>query len=222
MVRAGNQEDRRRHLPARPRRGTSILSSTVMPCSPTWSRERTTSGARWRTRSSTARRCCWAPSTVRELARGLKDLGYDIEKTHADGRFEIAGVLARGKRSRRSRAAAPRSRRRWKSAGSVLPGDNPRIAERAALMTRAKKRDIDRDELQGRVAAPGRRSRPRCRRAGRRRGGKRSGRAGTGSGGGTGQPRVDRTPEPEAPSAAGHRATCATDEPAASTHTPAG
>ena len=27
-----------------------------------------------------------------ELARGVKDLGYGIEKTHGDGRFEIAGV----------------------------------------------------------------------------------------------------------------------------------
>ena len=27
-----------------------------------------------------------------ELAQGLKDLGYGIEKTHPDGRFEIAGV----------------------------------------------------------------------------------------------------------------------------------
>ena len=28
----------------------------------------------------------------RELAAGLARLGYGIEKTHADGRFEIAGV----------------------------------------------------------------------------------------------------------------------------------
>ena len=27
-----------------------------------------------------------------ELAEGLRDLGYGIEKTHPDGRFEIAGV----------------------------------------------------------------------------------------------------------------------------------
>ncbi len=27
-----------------------------------------------------------------ELAQGLKGLGYEVEKTHADGRFEIAGV----------------------------------------------------------------------------------------------------------------------------------
>ena len=27
-----------------------------------------------------------------ELARGLEGLGYSIEKSHADGRFEIAGV----------------------------------------------------------------------------------------------------------------------------------
>ena len=33
--------------------------------------------------------------------------------------------------------------------GLGASADNPRIAERAALMTRAKKRDIDRDELRG-------------------------------------------------------------------------
>ncbi len=34
-----------------------------------------------------------------ELARGLENLGYDIEKTHSDGRFEIAGVPRGGDRS---------------------------------------------------------------------------------------------------------------------------
>ena len=72
-----------------------------------------------------------------ELAARLGKLGYGIEKTHADGRFEIAGVLARG-RSTPSRPAAPKSRRRWRNASSAASADNPRLAERAALMTRAE------------------------------------------------------------------------------------
>ena len=82
-----------------------------------------------------------------ELARGLKDLGYDIEKTHADGRFEIAGVpreAIEAFSSRRTEIEAAMEAR-----GLGASADNPRIAERAAQMTRAKKRDIDRDELAG-------------------------------------------------------------------------
>ena len=82
-----------------------------------------------------------------ELARGLKDLGYGIEKTHADGRFEIAGVpraAIEAFSSRRAQIEAAMEER-----GLGASADNPRIAERAALMTRAKKRDIDRDELGG-------------------------------------------------------------------------
>ena len=82
-----------------------------------------------------------------ELARGLKDLGYGIEKTHADGRFEIAGVpreAIAAFSSRRAEIEAAMAER-----GLGVSADNPRIAERAALMTRAKKRDIDRGELGG-------------------------------------------------------------------------
>ncbi len=80
-----------------------------------------------------------------ELAAGLARLGYGIEKTHADGRFEVAGVsreVVEAFSSRRAEIEAAMEER-----GLGAPGDNPRIAERAALMTRAKKRDIDRDEL---------------------------------------------------------------------------
>ena len=80
-----------------------------------------------------------------ELAAGLGKLGYDIEKTHADGRFEIAGVsraVIEAFSSRRAEIEAAMAER-----GLGAPGDNPRIAERAALMTRAAKRDVDRDEL---------------------------------------------------------------------------
>ena len=55
-----------------------------------------------------------------ELARNLTELGYGIEKTHADGRFEIAGV-SRGGGGGVSPPAAPRSRRRWRSAASAPP-----------------------------------------------------------------------------------------------------
>ena len=44
-----------------------------------------------------------------ELARGLEGLGYGIEKTHSDGRFEIAGVF-RARSSKRSPRAGPRLR----------------------------------------------------------------------------------------------------------------
>ena len=80
-----------------------------------------------------------------ELARGLSRLGYGIEKTHADGRFEIAGVsreVIDAFSTRRSEIEAGMAER-----GMGHPSDNPRLAERAALMSRAAKRDIDRDEL---------------------------------------------------------------------------
>ena len=80
-----------------------------------------------------------------ELARGLGRLGYEIEKTHADGRFEIAGVsrqVVEAFSTRRAEIEAGMAER-----GMGSPADNPRLAERAALMSRAAKRDIDRDEL---------------------------------------------------------------------------
>ena len=82
-----------------------------------------------------------------ELAAGLGKLGYGIEKTHADGRFEIAGVSRETVEAFSSRRAEIEAAMAARDLGS--PADNPRLAERAALMTRAKKRDIDRDELRG-------------------------------------------------------------------------
>ncbi len=82
-----------------------------------------------------------------ELAAGLARLGYGIEKTHADGRFEIAGVPRETIEAFSSRRAEVEAAMKARELGS--PADNPRLAERAALMTRAKKRDIDRDELRG-------------------------------------------------------------------------
>ena len=82
-----------------------------------------------------------------ELARGLGRLGYGIEKTHADGRFEIAGVsreIIDAFSTRRAEIEAGMAER-----GFGHPSDNPRLAERAALVSRAAKRDIDRGELAG-------------------------------------------------------------------------
>ena len=82
-----------------------------------------------------------------ELAGGLSKLGYDIEKTHADGRFEIAGVPREAIGAFSTRRAEIEAAMAERNLGDSA--DNPRLAERAALMTRAVKRDIDRDELRG-------------------------------------------------------------------------
>ena len=82
-----------------------------------------------------------------ELARGLSRLGYGIEKTHADGRFEIAGVSREAIDAFSTRRAEIEAGMAERGMGS--PADNPRLAERAALVSRAAKRDIDRDELTG-------------------------------------------------------------------------
>ena len=80
-----------------------------------------------------------------ELAGGLARLGYGIEKTHADGRFEIAGVPREAVEAFSTRRAEIEAAMAERNLGAS--GDNPRLAERAALMTRAAKRDIDRKEL---------------------------------------------------------------------------
>ena len=80
-----------------------------------------------------------------ELAAGLARLGYGIEKTHADGRFEIAGVsreVVEAFSTRRAEIEAAVAER-----GGGDTADDQRLAQRAALMTRAAKRDVDRDEL---------------------------------------------------------------------------
>ena len=80
-----------------------------------------------------------------ELAAGLARLGYGIEKTHADGRFEIAGVsreVVEAFSTRRQEIEAAVAER-----GGGGTADDQRLAQRAALMTRAAKRDVDRDEL---------------------------------------------------------------------------
>ena len=81
-----------------------------------------------------------------ELAQGLKGLGYGIDKTHTDGRFEIEGVpreVIDAFSTRRAEIEAAMSER---SLGESK--DNPHLAARAALLTRAAKRDIDRGALE--------------------------------------------------------------------------
>ncbi len=80
-----------------------------------------------------------------ELAAGLAKLGYGIEKTHADGRFEIAGVPREAIEAFSTRRAEIEAAVAGRGGGETA--DNQRLAQRAALMTRAAKRDVDRDEL---------------------------------------------------------------------------
>ena len=80
-----------------------------------------------------------------ELAEGLRDLGYGIEKMHPDGRFEIAGVsreVIEAFSTRRAEIEAAMAER-----GLGTPAENPHLAARATLMTRAAKRDMDKTAL---------------------------------------------------------------------------
>ena len=80
-----------------------------------------------------------------ELARDLEWLGYGIEKTYADGRFEIEGVpreVIEAFSTRRAEIQAAMNER-----GLGESGENPRLAERAALMTRSHKREVDHETL---------------------------------------------------------------------------
>ena len=80
-----------------------------------------------------------------ELAEGIARLGYKLERTHADGRFEIAGIprdVIEAFSTRRAEIEAA-----MKERGFDDPSDNKRLADRAALMTRAVKRDVDKGAL---------------------------------------------------------------------------
>ncbi len=82
-----------------------------------------------------------------ELAGGLMKLGYGIEKTHADGRFEIAGISRRVIEAFSTRRAEIEAAVAERAADGSGTAGNQRLAERAALMTRASKRDVDKDAL---------------------------------------------------------------------------
>ena len=82
-----------------------------------------------------------------ELAQRLSPLGYGIEKSHADGRFEIAGVSREVVEAFSTRRAEIEAAVAERSGGDTAA--NPRLAERAALMTRAHKRDVDKSALRG-------------------------------------------------------------------------
>ena len=80
-----------------------------------------------------------------ELAEGLGRLGYELGRTHADGRFEIAGVpreVIEAFSTRRAEIEAA-----MKDRGFDDPSDNKSLADRAALMTRAAKLDVDKGAL---------------------------------------------------------------------------
>ena len=80
-----------------------------------------------------------------ELAQGLKGLGYGVEKTHADGRFEIAGVSREVVEEFSTRRAEIEGAMLTRNEGVSM--ENPELADRAALMTRARKQDVDKGEL---------------------------------------------------------------------------
>ena len=80
-----------------------------------------------------------------ELARNLSGLGYGIEKTHADGRFEIAGVSREVIEAFSTRRAEIEAAMEERNLGATA--GNQRLAQRAALMTRSAKREVDRDAL---------------------------------------------------------------------------
>ena len=80
-----------------------------------------------------------------ELARGLEGLGYRVEKTHADGRFEIAGVARPVIEVFSTRRAEIEAAMAMQGVGD--PAQDQRMAQRAALMTRAHKRDVDKGAL---------------------------------------------------------------------------
>ena len=80
-----------------------------------------------------------------ELAGELKKLGYSIEKTHADGRFEIAGVSRETVEAFSTRRAEIEAAMEARGLGATA--ENPHLARRAALMTRAHKRDVDKAAL---------------------------------------------------------------------------
>ena len=89
-----------------------------------------------------------------ELAGELAKLGYGVERTHADGRFEIAGVSRHIIDAFSTRRAEIEAAMEGRGLGGTA--ENQHLARRAALMTRASKSGADREALRetwGRQAA---------------------------------------------------------------------
>ena len=80
-----------------------------------------------------------------ELAGELVKLGYGIERTHSDGRFEIAGVSREIIEAFSTRRAEIEAAMEGRGLGATAA--NQHLARRAALMTRAAKHDIDGEAL---------------------------------------------------------------------------
>ena len=80
-----------------------------------------------------------------ELAGELAKLGYGIEKTHADGRFEITGVSRETVEAFSTRRAEIEAAMESRGLGGTT--ENQHLARRAALMTRSHKRDVDKEAL---------------------------------------------------------------------------
>ena len=76
-----------------------------------------------------------------ELAGRLRQLGYGIERTHADGRFEVAGF------SKETLDAFSQRRAQIEAHLEARRLDGARAARVAAVATRDAKRDVDRDVL---------------------------------------------------------------------------
>ncbi len=76
-----------------------------------------------------------------QLAAEVQRLGYDIEKTHADGRFEIRGFTKNQLEHFSQRSLTIREAMQERGLSGA------KAAEQATLMTRSAKSDVDRGEL---------------------------------------------------------------------------
>ncbi|MCY4383782.1 MAG: relaxase domain-containing protein, partial [Nitrospinae bacterium] len=80
-----------------------------------------------------------------ELARGLEGFGYRVEKTHADGRFEIAGVPRDVIEAFSTRRAEIEKAMEERGLGKT--SENQRAAQQVTLMTRDPKCQADKAAL---------------------------------------------------------------------------
>ena len=76
------------------------------------------------------------------LAAELMQLGYEIDKTHSDGRFEIAGYSKKVLDAFSTRSQDIKNAMRQLDYGS-----DPALAAKAALLTRTRKKEPERGEL---------------------------------------------------------------------------